>query len=123
MRVLMCTYVCMDVLFFSCRMCTRAARHRTARHAGDDLSGVNKAAVIGALKHLQVPGTGCFKPTAEDEADMRFLFCACAISALLGDWSGVDKDAAVKYIQSCQSYDGGGWVGSVTNQARLATRM
>ena len=33
---------------------------------------------------------------------MRFLYCACAISALLDDWSGVDVDLALAYIDSCK---------------------
>ena len=41
------------------------------------------------------------------ECDMRFLYCACAISTFLGDWSGVDKDLAVRYIKSCITYEGG----------------
>eukprot|EP01042_Synura_sphagnicola_P001706 gene1706-2000_t len=38
---------------------------------------------------------------------MRFLFCASAISSLLNDWSGVDVDRSVSYIQSCRTYEGG----------------
>lgn len=30
---------------------------------------------------------------------MRFLFCACAISYILNDWSGIDVDMAFNYIQ------------------------
>ena len=37
---------------------------------------------------------------------MRFLFCACAISYMLNDWSGVDVDRAIKFIKNCRSYDG-----------------
>jgi len=40
------------------------------------------------------------------ENDMRFVYCACAISHILNDWSGIDKDAVVKYIQSCRTWDG-----------------
>jgi hypothetical protein len=33
---------------------------------------------------------------------MRFVYCACAISALLdGDWRAVRKDRVVKYIRAC----------------------
>jgi prenyltransferase beta subunit len=38
----------------------------------------------------------------EPEADMRFLYCACAISAILGDWSGINVDLAVDYVKKCQ---------------------
>ena len=37
---------------------------------------------------------------------MRFLYCACVISYLLNDWSGVDIPKAVNYIRSCRSWDG-----------------
>jgi len=36
------------------------------------------------------------------ESDLRFVFCAAAISSLLNDWSGVDIDRATNYILSCQ---------------------
>lgn len=35
------------------------------------------------------------------EEDMRFVYCACAISHLLDDWSGVDTAAVVRYVNSC----------------------
>lgn len=38
---------------------------------------------------------------------MRFLYCACAISSMLNDWGGVDKDSAERYIRSCTTYEGG----------------
>jgi geranylgeranyl transferase type-1 subunit beta len=38
---------------------------------------------------------------------MRFLYCACAISQMLNDWSGVDRVRASDYILSCLSYEGG----------------
>ena len=37
---------------------------------------------------------------------MRFLYCACAISHILDDWSGVNKTAAVEYIKLCRTWDG-----------------
>jgi geranylgeranyl transferase type-1 subunit beta len=39
------------------------------------------------------------------EADMRFAYCACAISTFINDWSGVDKDRLVKFILSSQVCD------------------
>jgi geranylgeranyl transferase type-1 subunit beta len=60
------------------------------------------------LKPLQLPN-GAFRATLSDtgEADVRFLYCACAISAILKDWSAVDKDRAVEYILQCLTYEGG----------------
>ena len=53
--------------------------------------------------------SGAFRSTLNDsgEADVRFLYCACAISAALDDWSSVDTEAAVRYIQQCVTYEGG----------------
>ena len=34
------------------------------------------------------------------ENDMRFVYCACCISYMLQDWSGVDRDKALKFIQN-----------------------
>lgn len=32
---------------------------------------------------------------------MRFVYCACAISYMLDDWSGVDMPAVVRYVNAC----------------------
>ncbi|KAH7481704.1 hypothetical protein PRIC1_014799 [Phytophthora ramorum] len=78
------------------------------RTLGDDLSRVNKAAIVNSLKHLQNKKTGCFSSTnSGSEEDMRFVYCACAISYLLDDWSGIDLVAMVRFINSCLNYDGG----------------
>ncbi|CAH0473800.1 unnamed protein product [Peronospora belbahrii] len=78
------------------------------RTLGDDLSCVNKAAIINSLKHLQNKKTGCFSSVNMGfEEDMRFVYCACAISYILDDWSGIDLTAMVRFINSCLNYDGG----------------
>lgn len=60
------------------------------------------------MKKLQTP-EGSFYATAaaEGEDDVRFLYCACAISYILQDWTGVDCDRAVDYIKRCITYEGG----------------
>jgi len=73
---------------------------------GDDLSRVNKQAIIGGLRKLQMPN-GSFCPSIlGGESDVRFVFCACAISTILGDWNGFDVKAAAEYVVASQSYDG-----------------
>jgi len=73
---------------------------------GDDFSRLDKKAIIRSLKLLQKEN-GCFRATTNDEDDMRFMYCACAISDMLGDWSGIDIEKAVKYIVDSQAFDGG----------------
>jgi geranylgeranyl transferase type-1 subunit beta len=47
-----------------------------------------------------------FAPTyGSTERDVRFVFCACVISYILDDWSGVDVDRAVDFIRQCQVSD------------------
>jgi geranylgeranyl transferase type-1 subunit beta len=82
----------------------------TMRALGDDLSRVDKRAIVQALKSLQQTsssGSGAFCCIAVgSEEDLRFLYCACCISHMLNDWSGIDIDKAVDYIVSCRSFDG-----------------
>ncbi|KAJ2665821.1 geranylgeranyl transferase type-1 subunit beta [Coemansia sp. RSA 1199] len=74
---------------------------------GDSLSRVDKRAITSAMRQLQLE-SGTFVPhPGTNERDPRFIYCACAISAILDDWSGVDKDAATRYIAECSNYDGG----------------
>jgi len=37
---------------------------------------------------------------------MRFVYCACAVSSMLDDWSGIDQDKATQFILKSQTYDG-----------------
>ncbi|KAL0490622.1 geranylgeranyl transferase type-1 subunit beta [Acrasis kona] len=75
------------------------------RILGDDYSRVDKKGIIGALKHLQ-QDDGCFIATAGgSERDIRFLFCACATSCFLNDFSGINIDKAYQYIISSRGYD------------------
>lgn len=74
---------------------------------GDDLSNVNKEAIISSLKALQLPN-GCYKAAKDGtESDMRFLFCAASICYILKDWSGMDIDKATNFILDSMSYDFG----------------
>jgi len=74
---------------------------------GDDLSRVEKKSIISSFKYLQQPDGSFAQVYKGGETDMRFIYCACAISALLNDWSGFDLDRAADYIVRSQSYDGG----------------
>lgn len=73
----------------------------------DDLSRLDRPALLQSLQSAQL-ASGAFRATRTgNEADMRFVFCACAISYMLGDWSGVDRDRVVEYVKSCITYEGG----------------
>lgn len=37
---------------------------------------------------------------------MRFIYCACCISFLLKDWSGINKSLALDFINKSKNYDG-----------------
>uniref|UniRef100_A0A7S2WN64 Geranylgeranyl transferase type-1 subunit beta n=1 Tax=Rhizochromulina marina TaxID=1034831 RepID=A0A7S2WN64_9STRA len=74
---------------------------------GDDLARVHTADIIQAVAALQRED-GSFTATLDgSECDMRYLYCACAISTMLGDWSGVNKDKAVEFIRQCLTFEGG----------------
>jgi len=74
---------------------------------GDDFSRVDKKAVVEGIKSLQQPD-GSFQAVAfGTEKDMRFVFCACAVSFMLQDFSSIDVEKTAQFIISSQSYDGG----------------
>lgn len=74
---------------------------------GDDLSRVDRFAIMQGLKALQHE-SGSFSALVHGtEDDMRFVYCAAAICFMLHDWSGFDKEKAVSFIQDCYGYDGG----------------
>ncbi|XP_048734920.1 geranylgeranyl transferase type-1 subunit beta-like isoform X2 [Ostrea edulis] len=74
---------------------------------GDDLGKVNKFTVLSALRNLQQEdGSFCCVPEGS-ENDMRFVYCAACICYMLDDWSGMDVEKAVEFIQKSQSYEGG----------------
>ena len=78
----------------------------TLQTLGDDLSRINRESILSSLQSLQQPN-GSFQCTTQgSENDLRFLYCACAISYILKDWSGVNISKAIEFVKSCISYDG-----------------
>ncbi|KAG9320925.1 hypothetical protein KVV02_001730 [Mortierella alpina] len=74
---------------------------------GDDLSRVAKEPILRALRKLQQPN-GSFVPCLTDcESDLRFTFCAAAVSYMLNDWSGINQTTMLQYIRDCQTYEQG----------------
>ena len=65
---------------------------------GDNLSRVDKKSIIEGIRACQNPD-GCFTAMITgSESDMRFLYCACCVSYILNDWSGIDQQKAIDYI-------------------------
>lgn len=73
---------------------------------GDDYSRVNKKAIIHGLKHLQQEDGSFYATIDGSNADFRFMYSACAASAFLNDFSGINADLALKRVLACQRYDG-----------------
>ncbi|XP_022131184.1 geranylgeranyl transferase type-1 subunit beta [Pieris rapae] len=74
---------------------------------GDDLSRVNRKAIIEGVKALQTE-EGNFAATLSGcESDMRFVYCAACISYILNDWSGFNIKRATEYILKSIGYDYG----------------
>lgn len=78
----------------------------TLKTLGDDFDRVDTKGIVHAVGRLQLED-GSFQCVAfGSEHDMRFLYCACAVCHMLGDWSTLDIQRAVRYIQRCHSWDG-----------------
>ena len=65
------------------------------------------SSLLTGIRALQQPDGSFRGVLSPGECDMRFLYCACAISRLLGDWSGVNRVRAIAFIRSCITYEGG----------------
>ncbi|GAU87778.1 hypothetical protein RvY_00576 [Ramazzottius varieornatus] len=88
----------------------------------DNLSGVDRGGIRQLLRHSQ-SGSGSFhgalnilrkdpstffEAFSEDyESDMRFVYCACAISEMTNDWSGIDVEKMLDFIWKSRTYEGG----------------
>eukprot|EP00123_Amoebidium_parasiticum_P012532 comp21423_c1_seq1/m.29533 comp21423_c1_seq1/g.29533 ORF comp21423_c1_seq1/g.29533 comp21423_c1_seq1/m.29533 type:complete len:352 (-) comp21423_c1_seq1:601-1656(-) len=72
---------------------------------GDDLSRVSRKAIVESLRGLQLEDGSFTSTVVGGESDLRFLYCACVISTLLDDWSGVDRERAIKFIRGSMSYE------------------
>lgn len=73
---------------------------------GDDLSRVNRSAILQRVASLQKPD-GSFKTSYDScESDLRFVYCSLAVCNILNDLSNVNVNSAVKFISNCFNYDG-----------------
>jgi len=73
---------------------------------GDDLSRVNRTAVLAHVAALQCTDGSFYSSLGGSENDMRFVYCAAAICYILQDFSTINVEGAVKYITNSLSYEG-----------------
>ncbi|GAB0098881.1 Geranylgeranyl transferase type I subunit beta [Sergentomyia squamirostris] len=74
---------------------------------GDDLSRLDRRAIIEGVAAVQRED-GSFSASVEgNEQDMRFVYCAAAICAMLDDWGSVDRKKMAQYIRNSLRYDYG----------------
>lgn len=67
---------------------------------GDDLSRLNRRAIVEGVAAVQRPD-GSFSATIEgSEHDMRFVYCAAAICAMINEWGDVNKTTLAQYIRN-----------------------
>lgn len=72
----------------------------------DDFTRLDKPKLCAFLRSLQ-QSDGSFAPAhGQQECDPRFTFCAFAISWIIDDWSGVDVERALQFLETCKAYDG-----------------
>ncbi|XP_055713157.1 geranylgeranyl transferase type-1 subunit beta [Phlebotomus papatasi] len=74
---------------------------------GDDLSRLDRRAIVEGVAAVQRED-GSFSASVEgNEQDMRFVYCAAAICAMLNDWGTVDRPRMAQYIRESIRYDYG----------------
>ncbi|KAK3866606.1 hypothetical protein Pcinc_022531 [Petrolisthes cinctipes] len=73
---------------------------------GDDLSLVDRKAVLAHVAALQCPDGSFFSTRGGSENDMRFMYCAAAICYILQDFSAININSAVQYVLNSMSYEG-----------------
>lgn len=78
---------------------------------GDDLAKVDRNAIIRTISQCQNSDGSVTATPNGPECDLRFLFSACSICYILGDWSGLDVETATTFVKKCRNYDGAFGVG------------
>uniref|UniRef100_A0A914YTL7 Geranylgeranyl transferase type I subunit beta n=1 Tax=Panagrolaimus superbus TaxID=310955 RepID=A0A914YTL7_9BILA len=74
---------------------------------GDDLSRVNKKAILEAVGLCQRPDGSFTGFGASTESDMRFVFCAAAVCYILDDFTYIDIERMIEFISKSRTYEGG----------------
>jgi hypothetical protein len=68
----------------------------------DDFSRLDKLGLVKFLQSCQREDGSFSTVPQSTDSDLRTVYCAFAISSLLGDWSGIDVGRAVDYIRRCR---------------------
>ncbi|KAJ7205659.1 terpenoid cyclases/protein prenyltransferase alpha-alpha toroid [Mycena rebaudengoi] len=74
----------------------------------DDFSRLNRRGLltfVGACQRRD--GSFSAIPNSNSDTDLRTLYCAFCICAMLNDWSSIDVERAIAFIASCRTYEGG----------------
>lgn len=68
----------------------------------DDFTRLDRRALRNLLKTCQ-RSDGSFSSTpGAQEYDPRFTYCAFAVCSMLGDWTSIDVELALRYLDCCQ---------------------
>ncbi|EJC98499.1 terpenoid cyclases/Protein prenyltransferase [Fomitiporia mediterranea MF3/22] len=73
----------------------------------DDFSQLDRQGLIGLLRATQKDDGSFSAVPGQGEADIRMVYTAFAICAMLDDWTGVDVSRALAFARGCMSYEGG----------------
>ncbi|GAA6002556.1 hypothetical protein JCM10207_001180 [Rhodosporidiobolus poonsookiae] len=75
---------------------------------GDDFTRLNRAGLLNLLGSSQnADGSFSHFPGCSEDPDPRSTYSAFAIASMLNDWSTVDVDKALSFLNSCRRYEGG----------------
>ncbi|KAL5482427.1 CDC43 [Sanghuangporus weigelae] len=73
----------------------------------DDFGHLDREGLVNLLRATQKPDGSFTSFPGQGESDIRMVYTAFAISAMLNDWSGIDVPLAVDFAKRCMSYEGG----------------
>ncbi|KZT37366.1 terpenoid cyclases/Protein prenyltransferase [Sistotremastrum suecicum HHB10207 ss-3] len=73
----------------------------------DDYSQLDRSGIKRLLRSAQRPDGSFSGVPNEGESDVRMVYCAFAICTMLDDWSSIDIDKAITFVQHCRTYEGG----------------
>lgn len=63
--------------------------------------------MLRLIASMQESTGGFSVSSVERGEDARFMYSACMVSELLGDWSGIDITEALRWLGQAQSMEGG----------------